>query len=61
MLYDCKDIKKNISNLKKLIKNWDIDTPKTFLLFVSNAIGAEASIERARRADEINEISYYFT
>ena len=32
MLYDCKDIKKNISNLKKMIKNWSIDTPEAFLL-----------------------------
>lgn len=59
MLYDCKDIKKNISNLKKLIKNWSIDTPEEFLLVVSNTIGAQPSIEIVRRADEVNEISYY--
>ncbi len=59
MLYDCKDIKKNISNLKKLIKNWSIDTPEEFLLVVSNTIGAEASIERVRRANDISGISCY--
>lgn len=54
MISGDKDIKKNISALKKLIKNWSIDTPEAFLLVISNAIGAEASIERGQEVQCYN-------
>jgi len=50
-----KDIKKNISALKKLIKNWSIETPEEFLLVISNAIGAVGNFSYLSRKDLKND------
>lgn len=59
LLFGSEDIKIKINNLKKLIKKWNNDDPHLFALIVSNAIGAQASIERVRSATDTSSISYY--
>ena len=58
-LFGYKDTNISINNLKKLINNWNISDEKSFVYFVANCIGAEPSIERQKRANKAEEISYY--
>lgn len=58
-LFGYKDTNNSINNLKKLINNWNISDEKSFVYIVANCIGAEPSIERQKRANKAEEISYY--
>lgn len=54
-----KDIKKSIGDLKRVLKNWNIEDTHTFVFVISKIIGAEPSVERMRIAKNVDEISYY--
>jgi|GEM_PF-3179606 len=54
-----KDIKKSIGDLKRVLKNWNISDVHSFVFIISNIIGAEATLERKKRAKNVDEISYY--